>query len=403
MNVYAKWGVPTIINCAGPVTRLGGALIADQVVRRMAEAAAESVSIEELQAAASRFIAEITGTTAGLVTVGAAAAVTLGTAAVLTGLDIRRMEQLPDTHGFPNEFLVARDQRNAYDRAVRAAGGKLIEVGFDEVHAGAGVRRCEPWEFAQAIGPHTAGIFYVYRDNAQPPLEAVVEVAHSRGLPVLVDAAGFMGTLSALRRLVSTGADLFAFSGGKVIGGPQASGFLCGRQPWIAAAALQMLDMDEHWQLWQPPEDWIPKSQLVGLPRHGIGRAMKVSKELIIGLLTALELYVQDSAAEVARRSRWRLEQIAAALAPLHVTYQWIEPADSSAPPKLRVVVDELRLGRTALDVCSSLRSGCPPIYVNTSELSRGAILIDASVMRDDQLAAVIRRLSEELGIIRMA
>src|ERR671937_2456446 len=185
MGVYEELGLRPIINASGAVTRLGGAPMPAAVVDAFAAAAGDAVPLDELHAAASRVIAEATGAEAGLVTGGAAAALTLGAAAILTGYDLGRMERLPDCAGFPHEFVVAREQRNGYDHAVRAAGAKFVEVGFHEVVAGAGVRRAEAWEYEAAFGPRTAGVLYVHDPQARPPLAEVVAPAHSRGLPVL--------------------------------------------------------------------------------------------------------------------------------------------------------------------------------------------------------------------------
>src|SRR5580704_2917319 len=190
MSIYGEWGLEPIINASGAVTRLGGAPMPDAVLEAFRAAAGECVPLDLLQGVASRAIAEATGAEAGLVTSGAAAALTLGAAAVLTGYDLNRMEQLPHSAGFPHEFVMAREQRNGYDHAVRAAGARLVEVGFNEVVAGAGVRRTEAWEYAAAFGPLTAGVFYVHDPCSRPPLPEVVALAHRRGLPVLVDAAG---------------------------------------------------------------------------------------------------------------------------------------------------------------------------------------------------------------------
>src|SRR5262249_41513663 len=152
------------------------------------------------------------------------------------------MERLPQCD-FPDEFVVAREQRNGYDHAVRAAGARLVEVGFHEIVAGAGVRRAEAWEYEAAFGPRTAGVLYVYDAAARPALGEVVAVARSYGLPVLVDAAGELPPRSNLRDILATGADLVAFSGGKAIRGPQATGVLCGRRDLIGPALLQVLDM----------------------------------------------------------------------------------------------------------------------------------------------------------------
>src|SRR5205809_8085744 len=121
------------------------------------------------------------------------------------------MEKLPHTGGFPHEFVVAREHRSGYDHAVRAAGAKLVEVGFHEIVAGAGVRRVEAWEYEAAFGPSTAGVLYVYDPQSRPPLAEVVARAHARGLPVLVDAAGELPPRSNLRDILASGADLVAF------------------------------------------------------------------------------------------------------------------------------------------------------------------------------------------------
>src|SRR3954463_6617771 len=190
MSVFEQWGLQPIINASGAVTRLGGAPMPDAVLDAFRAAASESVPLDELQAAASRVIAQATGAEGGLVTSGAAAALTLGAAAILTGYDLGRMERLPHCDGFPHQLVMAREQRNGYDHAVRAAGARLVEVGFHEVVAGAGVRRAEAWEYEAAFGPQTAGVLYVHDPLGHPPLADLIACAHAQGLPVLVDAAG---------------------------------------------------------------------------------------------------------------------------------------------------------------------------------------------------------------------
>ena len=138
LSVYDEFGVRTIINVAGSSTRVGGALMPPDVVSAISEAASSSVNMVELQAAASKFIAEVTGAEAGYVTSGAAAGLTLGTAAILARLDPGKMERLPDTTGMKNEFIVSREHRSGYDHSVRLAGARLVEVGMNEQAAGAG-------------------------------------------------------------------------------------------------------------------------------------------------------------------------------------------------------------------------------------------------------------------------
>lgn len=397
MNNYERFGVTPIINASGGVTRLGGAPMPDAVLRAFYDAAGESVSLEQLQAAASRRIAHATGTEAGLVTAGSAAGLTLGTAAILTGHDLAKMERLPHCDGFPHEFVIAREQRSGYDHAVRAAGARLVEVGFNEIIANAGVRRTEAWEYEAAFGPNTAGVVYVFSTTSQPSLAEVVERAHRYRLSVLVDAAGELPPRSNLKAIAATGADLVSFSGGKAIRGPQSTGILCGRRELIGAAAAQMLDMDDHFELWNPPADFIDKTQLGGIPRHGIGRTMKVSKEEIVALLTALELFASGGYDADREKSRLLLETIAAQLHDDSVRCNIVEKPDGESLPILEIALDEKKLGRTAFDVCRNLRMGSPPVYFGHGRLSHGILVVNPLCLNAERAQVLARRLRDEL------
>src|SRR5579872_5844811 len=398
MSIYHRFGVTPIINASGSVTRLGGAPMPEAVLQAFRDAAAESASIEQLQAAASKRIAETTGTQAGLVTAGSAAALTLGTAAIIAGYDLAKIERLPLCSGFPDEFVIAREQRSGYDHAVRAAGARLIEVGFNEIVANAGVRRSEAWEYEAAFGANTAGVVYVVSPTSQPPLVEVVERAHRYRLPVLVDAAGDLPPRSNLKAIAATGADLVAFSGGKAIRGLQSTGILCGKRDLIGAAAVQMLDMDDHFALWDPPAEFVDKTQLGGIPRHGIGRNMKVSKEEIVALLTALELFDSGTYDAGLMAFQSYLEIIAAGLRDLPVRCEILDQRDGESLPILEVVLNETRLGRTAFDVCRRLRQGTPPVYVSHGRLAQGALVINPLCLNTERTELLLVRLQEELG-----
>lgn len=397
MNIFKQFGIEPIINVSGMVTRLGGAPMPEPVLDAFRAAAYDSVPLDQLQGAASRVIAEATGAEAGLVTSGAAAGLTLGAAAILTGYDLTRMEQLPDCRGFPHEFVVAREQRNGYDHAVRAAGARLVEVGFHEPIAGSGVRRVEAWEYAGAFGPSTAGVLYVQSPHARPPLSEVVATAHAHGLPVLVDAAGELPPRANLRAILATGADLVSFSGGKAIRGPQATGLLCGRRELIGAAALQMLDMDDHFALWDPPEWLIDRSRVPGLPRHGIGRGLKVSKEQIVALLAALRLFAAGAYDRERDAMKGHLDRVSAALDGPHVRCRLIDPDDGERTPLLELALDEAGLGRSALEVCRRLRRGSPPVYVGHGQLDEGKLTINPLHLDASRTARLVERLLEEL------
>ena len=398
MSIYQQLGVQPIINACGTVTRLGGAPMPAEVLDAFAQAAVESVPLEHLQAAASRRIAEVTGADAGLVTCGAAGALTLGTSAILTGHNLARIEKLPCCDGFPHELIIAREQRSGYDHAVRAAGANLVEVGFNEIVSNAGVRRTEVWEYEAAITSQTVGIVYVHAHDSCPNLQEVVAMAHEHDLPVLVDAAGELPPRSNLKDIPATGADLVCFSGGKAIHGPQSTGILCGRGGLISSAALQMLDMDDHLDLWDPPENLIDRSQLTGIPRHGIGRGLKVSKEEIVALLTALDLFASGEFDSQLLEYRRMLSTVADSLSGAKVNCRMVEPLTQDCWPVLEITVDCSALGVSAMDVCRALRTGTPPVYVGHAGLHEGRLQINPVCLQEAALPSLTRRLMDELS-----
>ena len=377
MGIYQEFGITPIINASGAVTRLGGAPMNPETLAAFAEAARASVPLEQLQASASRIIAEATATEAGLITSGAASALTLGTAAILTGYNLKRMETLPHCQDFPNQFVIARQQRNGYDHAIRASGAHLVEVGFNELAANAGVRQTETWEYGATFNTNTAGVVYVYSSKSTPDLRQVVDIAHEHHLPVLVDAAAELPPKSNLKSIAATGADLVAFSGGKAIRGPQSTGILCGKRDLIGSAALQMLDMDDHLEFWDPPADFIDRTKFEGIPRHGIGRGFKVSKEEIIALLVALRLFISGAYDASVLTARSILEEIAKRLQDCPVQCAIYDKEDKESLPVLEITVKETISGPTAMTICRDLRSENPPIYLGHARVKEGKLLVN--------------------------
>ena len=397
MNIYEELGVRTIINVSGASTRVSGPLMPPEVAEAMVRASQESVSMMELQAVASEKISEVTGAEAGYIISGASAGLTLGTATILAGMDPGRMDRLPDTTGMKNEFIIAREHRNGYDHAIRLAGAKFVEIGMNEIVSGAGVRRTEAWEYEAAITPQTAGIAYTVTPDSEPPLEQVVEVAHRHGLPVLVDAAGELPPISNLRKFIGMGADLVAFSGGKSIRGPQSSGILCGRRDLIASAAVQHLDMDEFFDIWDPPESLIPKGMLTGIPRHGIGRGFKVGKEEIVGLLTALRMFADGEYAAETEQQRGLLEYIADGLSGLPVQPRIILPSGEGYP-MLHLIINSQTVGKSGFEVSKELKSGDPGIFVNEKGLREDTLIVHPMNLNQSRTEIMTRRLREVLG-----
>lgn len=392
--VYESLGVRRVLNAASTLTRLGGSRMPPEVLAAMAEASRQFVRIEDLQEAAGRVIAEATGAEAGYVTSGAAAGLLLGTAACVAGLDVRAMEQLPNTDGLKSEVVVQRVHRNSYDHAVRAVGVQLVEVG------GLGhpsPRPTEPWELKAAITDRTACVLWpVMGAPGALPLPAVARIAQVRGVPVLVDAAAALPPPENLRRFIAEGADLVTFSGGKALRGPQASGILAGRADLIRSVALQHQDMDVL------PETWtwrrlIKEGTVPGPPGQGLGRPLKVGREEIVGLVTALRLYVaKDHAAE---RRRWLevVQRLHDALRDLpHVTAT-IEDAGQRIP-RLRLELDEAQLGTTAIAAINALADGDPIVAVGQDGARQGILtLIPLNLESEDEVTALIRRVREVL------
>ena len=288
MSVYQELGVTPVINAAATLTRLGGSRMAPDVLAAMSEAAESFVQIDQLQAKAGEVIAGITGAEAGYVTTGAAAALTLGTAACLAGMDVSKMDRLPDTTGMKNEVVVQKGHRNAYDHAVRAAGFTFVEVGTLGYPGAGGTFG---WQIEDAITDKTVAVFCPILDTPGTlSLKEVAQIAHAKGVPVIVDAAAELPPRSNLQKFIADGADLVAFSGGKAIGGPQSSGVLAGRADLIDSVALQQQDMDVRAETWSK-RHFIDEGRVRGVPTQGFGRALKVGREEIVGLLTALKTF----------------------------------------------------------------------------------------------------------------
>ena len=260
---YQKLGVSRVINAASWVTRLGGSIMPPAVIEAMNDASHWFVDMDELNEKAGEVIARLTGAEAGLVTAGSAAGMLLEASACMTGTDPARAHRLPDTTGMKNQIVIHRAHRVNYDHNFRAAGATLVEIG--------NTGTTEEWELKDAINEDTAAVAYIFgpRLGNALSLDTVLEISHARGVPVIVDAAAMLPPPENLTRFIEMGADMVSFSGGKGVLGPQSTGILCGRRDLMDAAYMNA----------------APHST-------GIGRAAKVCKEEIAGLVTALEMFV---------------------------------------------------------------------------------------------------------------
>lgn len=384
-NPYELFGVRRRINAAGALTRLGGAVMASEVVAAMAAASRASVDIGELQDAASGRIAAATGAEAGLVTTGAAAALTLAAAAAIARWDIAKMAALPHAGGFPHDILIPRTHRTGYAHALAASGARLVDIGHNDRGTGAGVRGLEAWEIEAALSPSVVAMAFSVNPTSIVDLPIAIATCRAKGIPLVVDAAAQLPPKENLRRFIDMGADLVAFSGGKALGGPQASGILAGRRDLVASALLQQLDMDVAPDTWMPPR-LVDRANLRGVPHHGIGRGFKAGKEEIVGLLVALERFqkADDAAANAALESR--LEAIAALLDGFDV--KLVPAAQTGRVPVLEIAVPD------ALAVSARLQRGDPPIHLSERHAARGVLTLDPQVLlpeHDAPLAAALR------------
>ncbi|GAB4188845.1 MAG: DgaE family pyridoxal phosphate-dependent ammonia lyase [Thalassobaculales bacterium] len=378
--ILARLGVPRRINAAGTLTRLGGSLMAPEVVEAMRQAAACSLDMAELQAAAGAVIARATGMEAGMVTSGAAAGLTLAAAACLAGSDIARMAALPDSRGMPNEILMARTHRNAYDHALRAAGARIIDIGHNDRGTGAGIRGIEAWEIEAAITPATAAFAFAATPDSLGDLPVVLEACRRHGVPVIVDAAAQLPPKSNLAAFAA--ADLVVFSGGKAIGGPQPTGLLAGRRDLIASALLQQQDMDVSPATWSPPP-LIDRNRFPFPPHHGLGRGFKVGKEEICGLVAALDLFLARDEAAWLQGLRDRLAAIAAGLG------ERARLLPAGKVPLLEVSVAD---GPAAV---RRLLARPLPIHVGERRAAAGILTVDLQAVRPEDDAILAEGLAD--------
>lgn len=395
-NIYAHFGIEPIVNCVGYATRVTGSCPAPEVIAAMAQASARYVELDDLLQKAGDLISHCTGAEAGIITSGASAALTLAAAACLAANDPEIMDQLPETSKCDrNEIIYPVPGPFDYDHAIRLSGAKLITIDYKHPQALELIER--------SINQRTAAIGTVWHGVIEyPPVEDLATLAHRHGLPLIVDGAYSLPPVHNLTSFISRGADLVAFSGGKHIAGPQASGLLCGKRNLIRSAWVQMVDMDVRGRTWSL-EEWVREGWISRPPRHGIGRQMKISKESMIGLMVALERYSKrDHESETAA---WRtaIEEIYSSVKDLtQLRWTLLPQAPTGQPhPLLMIESKDCEDGMSVRDLLLKLRSLPKKIILGEDEFNPDKAFLATHTLQPGDVEYIIQSIRQVVSTRR--
>jgi L-seryl-tRNA(Ser) seleniumtransferase len=361
-DYFRELGVRPFINAAGTYTAMTASLMAPEVMDAINYASKAYVMLDELHDKVGERIASLVQSEAAMVTSGAASALTLATAGVLTGTDQKKVVALPDLADMKSEVIIQKSHRFGYDHAVRNCGVRLIEVETRD-------------ELERAVSDKTALMLFYNNNNKEGRIqdEEFVALARKHGVPTLNDAAADVPPVENLWKYTKMGFDLVAFSGGKGLRGPQSAGLLVGRKDLIAAARLNA-----------PPNG------------NTVGRGMKVNKEELLGMLAAVERYLKIDHDAEARDFERRAETIRASAAALAgVKAEIFVPEVANHVPHVRITWDAATRNLKAADVVKTMRDGEPSIGTRSDG---EAIVIGVWMMRPGEDRIVARRLRQVLG-----
>ena len=352
-SIYKELGATPIINATGSVTMLGGSTPAPEVKEAMERAEGAYIPLMELEEKAGAAIANMVNVPAAYITSGAGSALTLATAACMAGDDDAKIQQLPDTTGMKNEVLIQERQRYWYDRCLELAGAKLVMFGNAE-----GTTRKD---LEDAIGPNTAAVHY-YAVAQEPDrqalsLEDTIEIAHDKGVPVLVDAAGQIYPLDLFGSYVRMGAD-FQCTAAKYMSSPQSTGLAFGSEDMIRKLALQSFVSYE------------------GRRIRGVGRPQKVDRQEMVGAVAAVRRWMtmnhEERLAETETKCRNMLDPLQGIPG---VTVELLDNIIGHQPYGVTLEVDSSVTGISAHDVVDLLKAGDPPIWTRVREGDTGIVL----------------------------
>jgi uncharacterized pyridoxal phosphate-dependent enzyme len=334
------------------------------------------VDMDELLDKVNAKIAKMLGVEAAHVSSGAAAGLALCAAGCMTGIDQFKIEKLPDTSELQkNEIIIQTGHRNTYDRCLRVSGAKLVSVGIPYL--------TYPWQLRGAITEKTAAISYFTLGTARPgmiELEEVRTIAEDSSIPVIVDACNeVLPDLSNVSKFFNRGADLLVLSGGKTIQGPNDTGIICGRKDLVEACRANSYPH-----------------------MNGIGRTMKVSKEQVVGILAALEVFSKIDTQE--RQSKWmkKLDVIQRELSDVsNVQVKRVPERPSiGGVPILEIQLDEKSIGATSSDVVRALKAYDPPIVLDIDywkNFRKETVFVNPSCLQESDEFIIARALKSVL------
>lgn len=371
-DIRTALGLRPVINVSGTMTGLGASIAVPEVIQAAASILPQFVEINDLQRKASEVIARATGAEAGFVTASCSAGITMTLAGVMTGGDLAAIERLPDRPGARNEVVVQMGHVVSYgapvDQAIRLSGAVPIVIGQ--------ATSAYPYHLEGALTERTAAALFVVSHHVVQygllPLHQFAEIAHAKGVPVIVDAASEYD----LRGFYEAGADIVLYSGHKFLGGPT-SGIVAGRKDLVRNAFLQNL---------------------------GIGRGMKVGKESIFGVMAALEAWGRRDTTQIRAREAGYLDLWQRTLDGYPGITAIVEPDPTGNPlDRLRVTVDPVKARITAWDLVDALAAGDPPVIARDHEVEHGYFYLDPCNLHPGQEATVAERLLQELDRARNA
>ena len=360
-DYFRELGVRPFINASGTYTAMTASLMSQEVMDAINYASKQYVMLDELHDRVGERIAKLVRAEAAMVTSGAASALTLGTAGVLTGADRQKIGDLPDLANMKSEVIIQKAHRFGYDRALRNCGVRLVEVESRD-------------DLERAVNDKTAMMLFYNNNNREGRIQdkEFAELGRKHGVPTMNDAAADVPPLENLWKYTEMGFDLVAFSGGKGIRGPQSAGLLLGRKPLIAAARMNA----------------SPNG-------NAIGRGMKVNKEEMVGMLAALELFVAKDHDKEGREFDRRAEMIRTSAASVSgVKAEVFVPEVANHVPHVRVTWDASAKPLKAAAVVRAMLEGEPSIAIRAEGES---LVVGVWMMQPGEEKIVARRLRQEL------